>query len=84
MLTQANGEHCGDTHHEPWTLFEGVDTVEITMGLLAEEHAEDCGREDCDCERDTFSSTSCEGCGSKLAGERHAFTMWDRTRTIVG
>jgi hypothetical protein len=52
----------------------------VTLGMLAAEHA--CGRqngedvEECDCEITTFSWSHCEGCGSTLGGERHAYTLW--------
>lgn len=56
------------------------------MGMAREEHAEDClfrtmGSDapddyECDCERNTFSTSQCEGCGSWLHGERHALTLW--------
>lgn len=52
-----------------------------TMGMLREEH--DCDtrwsdwrERDCGCETRSFSWSSCEGCGSNLGGERHAFTVW--------
>lgn len=31
---------------------------------------------ECDCETNTFSTSQCEGCGSHLAGERHAMTLF--------
>lgn len=31
---------------------------------------------ECDCERDTYSTSQCEGCGSYLHGERHAMTLF--------
>jgi hypothetical protein len=89
MLHAANGEcgNChegwlyedGDAHHrEPWALYP--DQRHVTMGTTQEQHS--CGREDdsyfgeCDCETDSFTWSSCEGCGSTLGGERHAFTVW--------
>lgn len=36
------------------------------------------GDYECDCETDTFSTSSCEGCGSYLYGERHAMTLFKR------
>jgi hypothetical protein len=84
MLIHANGE-CGEDCHdkEPWSAIG--EEFEITMGLLAAEHADDCpvkitgdwqAVEECDCAINTFSHSSCDGCGSPLAGERHAFTIW--------
>ena len=54
---------------------------DVTAGLRREEH--DCGWEldeddpcweDCECSETTFSKSSCMGCGSHLAGSRHAMT----------
>lgn len=81
MLVHANGE-CGEEPDcEPWNRLENGFTV--TMGLSAEEHADTCevkltGEHDheCDCETRNFSWSSCEGCGSSLGGERHAFALW--------
>lgn len=33
--------------------------------------------EECDCEKDTYSTSQCEGCGSYLHGERYAMTLFD-------
>jgi len=65
----------------PWSL----ETGEVTMGMLAAEHADDCpvritgewpDNYECECERRDFSWRRCDGCGSTLGGERHAFTVW--------
>lgn len=32
---------------------------------------------DCDCERITFTWSSCDGCGSRLGGSREALTVWE-------
>ncbi len=84
MLHHANGE-CGGCHddvhghdEEPLSLLEGQD---FAMGSMQEEHS--CGRQDdtyfgeCDCETNTYSTSRCEGCGSWLHGERHAFTVFE-------
>ena len=86
MLHHANGE-CGscydDVHgheEEPWSRLD--DDESVAMGMLWEEHTDECnnaaseGRDECDCETDTYSTSQCEGCGSWLHGERHAFTLW--------
>ena len=31
---------------------------------------------ECDCEKNTYSTSQCEGCGSYLHGERHAMTLF--------
>lgn len=43
------------------------DDCECPAGEIADE---------CDCEHDSFSWRHCEGCGSSLGGERHAYTYW--------
>jgi hypothetical protein len=58
------------------------DDVDVTAGMLSEEHADDCDPsaddyEECDCETQSFSWSQCEGCGSQLGGERHALTLWE-------
>lgn len=77
-LTHANGE-CGENpDREPLGLIKPGE--ELTMGLPAGEHADSCTEVDreegCDCERQEFSNSDCDLCGSALAGERHAFTVW--------
>lgn len=86
LFHHANGE-CGDCHEpeheggEPWALWALAQMGGVTMGMLYEEHAcsegDDDPADDCDCETDTFSMSSCEGCGSTYHGERHAFTVWE-------
>lgn len=54
---------------------------EITSGLVLDEHEPDCPMRadqfsECECEEIPFSSSPCEGCGSHLAGSRHALTIW--------
>jgi hypothetical protein len=88
ILHHANGE-CGCCHddcnhegHEPLSL---VDYTKSAMGLGTEEHSEDCevrirgewpDSYECDCETNTYSTSSCDGCGSPYHGERHAMTEW--------
>lgn len=88
MLVHANGECCADDEghdKEPWALIEGKDHT-VTMGLLAKEHHEECEvfktggypvNYECDCAENTFSTSQCEGCGTYMHGERHAFTLWE-------
>jgi hypothetical protein len=86
MLSHANGECCAEPTHggdsrEPWALLTDS-RFDVTMGIMAEEHEYYCEygiNGECDCDRDTFSTGQCEGCGSYLHGERFAFTLW-RTR----
>lgn len=79
ILAIGEGEDAHD--REPWCWIDNADQ-QVTMGSRQEEHI--CGRQngtyfdecDCDCEMNTFSWHSCDGCGSRLAGERYAFTLW--------
>src|SRR5687767_13932969 len=85
MLIHANGE-CGEDCHDrkPWGIID-FKKYEVTMGLLAEEHNDSCpvkitgdwqAVEECDCGHRTFDTSSCEGCGTPLHGDRYAFTLW--------
>lgn len=67
----------------PLGLLDGAD---FSPGLCAEDHDNGCSMrggytlagaaEDCGCDRIVFARTRCEGCGSRLAGERFALTLW--------
>lgn len=67
---------------EPLSLIP--EKAKVTAGLLLKEHAEDCPNRlagcwddvECDCERMTFTWSSCDGCGSHLGGSREALTVW--------
>lgn len=83
------GDYTPTDQATPWALFDLSDgaptiTSQVTPGLMfgaegcphtdenrgeGDEHAEEC-------ERRTFSSRRCDGCGSDLAGEREAMTQW--------
>lgn len=89
MLSHANGECCAEDSHggdgmHPLSLIGAAESV--TMGLLAEEHQDECTEEDreegCECDRRTFSWSSCEGCGSALGGDRYALTLWDESAEV--
>ena len=90
FVAHCNGDlcQCPPEDHPAGVmgLFEGL---EPTAGMLREEHdchADDCESDECeqecerpdecDCETNTFSTSSCDGCGSRLHGERHAVTGW--------
>jgi len=63
-LHHANGEcdGCHEGHdEEPWSKLD--DDESVTMGGEGDEY-------------DSYSTSQCEGCGSWLHGERHAFTLW--------
>lgn len=71
------------TPPEPLCLIDEAD--DVTAGIMREEHAEDCfnrtdthGDYECECEQITFSKSSCDGCGSHLAGAREALTIWHK------
>ena len=88
MLSHANGECCSlDTHSdgcEPLSSIE--EPFHVAMGMDYEEHEEDClfrtqGSDapddyECECERNTYSTSQCAGCSSYLHGERHAMTLF--------
>lgn len=78
MLIHANGECTHDeSQPEPWALWD-LSEAEIAMGG---EHSVNCDRSDsydCDCETIGFSTSQCAGCGSYLAGERYAFTVFEK------
>lgn len=99
MMSHANGECCPDDTHggdsvEPWSAVDFADGYRVFMGLSWEEHSEECPKHpehperdadcDCDCEVDTYSTSQCDGCGSWLHGERHAFHLWRETAEPEG
>lgn len=83
-MADANGglEDGQETEREPWSHANAE--LDPTPGLRIEEH--ECGKErgedieaECGCEQETFSWSSCEGCGSELGGSRYPYTVsWDR------
>lgn len=87
FLVHCNGE-CGELPEDaPVPLSKFAKDDQITAGLLLEEHVEDCPNRraagsdgirehECECETQSFSWESCDGCGSPLGGERHAVTAW--------
>lgn len=75
--------------HAPSLLTSYPGDADLTIGMLIEEHPPECENRqaaeagianevECECETITFSKSWCDGCGSPLAGERHAVTMWTR------
>lgn len=90
MFTHANGECCDSDEHggdgrEP--LSQVASYEQVTSGLPSSEHEDDClqrrvrwadlpGDDECECETDTFSWSTCGGCGSTLGGTRHAMTVF--------
>lgn len=83
-LSHANGECCSDDEHggdgiEPWAIMEDDESVTMGLSLSYDEHeCDDPAEGDCDCETITYSTSPCEGCGSRLYGERHAFALWQK------
>ena len=86
MLHEANGE-CGGCHGDDGHDKEPLGAIKypehLTLGLTWSEHHEECEnrlasewRGECNCERDAYSTSRCEGCGSYLHGERHGMTLW--------
>lgn len=88
IVLEANGEMPTDpTPGEPEPLSDIPADCDLTVGMMASEHDEDCPvREqlesnsavdtECECEHRSFSWSQCDGCGSSLGGERFALTMW--------
>lgn len=80
MMLLANGDDSGRSEGAPMPLhrFAGV---EVTPGMMLEDHEDDCPRRagdresECGCEVVDFSSVECAGCGG-LPGARHAVTVW--------
>lgn len=75
---------CDDCDHDGCEPLSQIPaTADISLGLQSEDHADGClrrtmAREDvpddyeCDCDTRRHSSSSCDGCGKSLDGERHA------------
>jgi hypothetical protein len=78
MLVEANGECDPERPADlPEPLSAIGDGFSVTLG--GADHSEWCTREadgECDCDRNTFSTSSCDGCGDSHHGERHALTLW--------
>jgi hypothetical protein len=90
LLKLANDDTSGceysctsDDHPSRW-LEEYPDDADLTIGMLIAEHDETCpartdpGLECFGCEEREFSRIPCAGCGTYLAGARHAVTMWTK------
>lgn len=79
ILATAPLLHGGDGR-EPLSSLSPNDG--LAMGMGSEEHTEGClpDNYEYDGETNTFSTSSCDGCGSQLAGERHAMTVFPGER----
>jgi ribosomal protein L37AE/L43A len=83
MFTHANGE--GDPERpadlpDAWAQMPYAEYGHrLAMGMISEEHDRSCSGEDdeCGCELRDFDTWGCDGCGDRLAGRRHAFTVFD-------
>lgn len=73
-LMHANGECTETPDREPLSLIP--DGAVVTLGTLEHEEWCDPDADECECERMDFSKMWCQACGSTLAGERHALTIW--------
>jgi len=91
MIAAVNGEPCqcledsevedfaSVLHEEHPEGLMGKITGHVTCGLLEYHHMCEGLKSDgygCDCEKRDFSWSPCDGCGSNLGGDRHAFTIW--------
>jgi hypothetical protein len=79
MFIHENGETSGEPDREPWCVLEPNEHV--CMGMARDEHAECDEHDECECETQEFSWQSCDGCGSRLGGSRHAFTLYANNNT---
>jgi len=84
--TLANAE----PHPDPVLFDAGCEGVEVTLGMVGDEHWDGClvfplgeggvrefdGSHDCECEQQGFSWSSCDICRSPLGGSRHAVTFF--------
>jgi hypothetical protein len=78
MLTDQQGGDYDNAPQqgqpEPWALMSGrYNAGQLVMGT--ENHNE--SEENCECDRETFSSARCGGCGTYLAGERFSYVIFD-------
>jgi len=66
MLTHANGEATQSPDCEPWALWADAPAGSVTMGDTGAEWESE----------GSFSWSDCDGCGSRLGGDRWVFTYW--------
>jgi len=87
MHLHCNGEFSPDRPEDLPEPLSQVTEYDLTAGMLAEEHHEECEvrltgawptNYECDCETRSHSTTSCEGCGDYNHGERHVLTLWTK------
>lgn len=84
MFVHANGESEGmDPEKKPFRLIDFAGGETVALGMKWEDHAESCPNrkagehvEECECEKQDFSHSACQGCGEHLAGSRHAMTVF--------
>lgn len=84
-ILEANGDGPAEMSEDDLATWEAgraaiIGDAQITLGMLAEYHecTDDDGTiaDECECERNSFSWSPCDMCGSNLGGERAAFTFW--------
>lgn len=71
------GDDGSKPDREPWGLVDGFWTVVLPGMPWAEHVSPACQDGQCECETVTYSTSPCDGCGSPLAGSRHAYTLKD-------
>jgi hypothetical protein len=79
--SHANHGECGGCHvdegHDEEPLSAISEHLLVVPGMARKDHAEECEPgEECDCEVNEYSKSSCDGCGSWLHGVRCAMTMF--------
>ena len=72
LMVAANGETEGTPDREPLGL---VGDREVTTGCLVHEFDADEQQSECRDEHG-YSWSPCQGCGSKLGGDRYPLTYW--------
>jgi len=75
MIMHANGEAPTDPQAdqpEPWALY-ATKPADIGMGGGCRY---DCAEDECECDQLGFSWSNCDGCGSRLGGDRYRFSLY--------
>lgn len=87
VMAKENGDTSGNDPDWNYAAYDEVlEEYEVTIGhphgnqwhTECHHHGERCP-EDCDCERDPYSTTECAMCGTHLHGERHDYIFIERT-----
>ena len=82
MLAHHYPGEYEDSTGEEWCNYPDAKMGDITAGTICDRadddfHVYESDEHSEECETISFSWNPCEGCGSKLGGARHAFTIWE-------